>query len=76
MKDLDLIKDILGISLPLDRIEENQQSYKDILEEIKKLRALDLSNEYPAVKYSTTFLTTRAVRHSLILDAYNKCSWI
>ena len=41
MKDLDLIKDILGISLPLDRIEENQQSYKDILEEIKKLRALE-----------------------------------
>ena len=52
MKDLDLIKDILGISLPLDRIEENQQSYKVILEEIKKLRTLDLSNEYPAVVFS------------------------
>ncbi len=52
MKDLDLIKDILGISLPPDRIEENQQSYKDILEEIKKLRTLDLSNEYPAVVFS------------------------
>ena len=52
MKDLDLIKDILGISLPPERIEENQQSYKDILEEIKKLRTLDLSNEYPAVVFS------------------------
>ena len=52
MKDLDLIKDILGISLPPDRIEENQQSYKDILEEIKKLRTLDLSNEHPAVVFS------------------------
>ena len=52
MKDLDLIKDVLGISRPLDRIEENQQSYKDILEEIKKLRTLDLSNEYPAVVFS------------------------
>lgn len=52
MKDLDLIKDILGISLPPDRVKENQQSYKDILEEIKKLRTLDLSNEHPAVVFS------------------------
>jgi hypothetical protein len=52
MKKPDLITDVLGISLRPERVEENLNAYADILEEIAKLRTLDLSDVHPAVIFS------------------------
>ena len=52
MKKPDLVRDVLGISLAHERIEENLASYADILQEIVKLRTLDLSDIHPAVIFS------------------------
>ena len=52
MKNPDLVSDVLGISLEPERVEENLSAYADILQEIAKLRTLDLSNVHPAVIFS------------------------
>ena len=52
MKKPDLITDVLGISLGPERVEENLNAYADILQEIAKLRTLDLSDVHPAVIFS------------------------
>ena len=49
MKNPDLVRDVLGISLEPERVEENLAAYADILQEIAKLRTLDLSDVHPAV---------------------------
>ena len=52
MKNPDLVRDVLGISLEPERVEENLAAYADILQEIAKLRSLDLSDVNPAVTFS------------------------
>ena len=52
MKNPDLVSDVLGISLEPERVEENLTAYADILQEISKLRTLDLSDVHPAVIFS------------------------
>ena len=52
MKKPDLVRDVLGISLEPERVEENLAAYADILQEIVKLRTLNLSNIHPAVIFS------------------------
>ena len=52
MKKPDLVRDVLGISLEPERVEENLAAYADILQEIAKLRTLDLSDVHPAVIFS------------------------
>ena len=52
MKNPDLVRDVLGISLEPERVEENLTAYADILQEISKLRTLDLSDVHPAVIFS------------------------
>ena len=57
MKKPDLITDVLGISLKPERVEENLTAYADILQEIAKLRTLDLSDVQPAVIFSPIEMT-------------------
>ena len=57
MKKPDLITDVLGISLKPERVEENLNAYADILQEIAKLRTLDLSDVHPAVIFSPIVVT-------------------
>ena len=52
MKKPDLVRDVLDISLEPERVEENLAAYADILQEIAKLRTLDLSDVHPAVIFS------------------------
>ena len=52
MKNPDLVRDVLGISLEPERVEENLAAYADILQEIAKLRTLDLRDVHPAVIFS------------------------
>ena len=61
MKNPDLVRDVLGISLEPERIEENLAAYADILQEIAKLRTLDLSDVNPAVTFSPIAAAKRKV---------------
>lgn len=51
---LDPFKDILGIDHTPERLAENLASYADILREIQKLRALDLTEVHPAIVFEPT----------------------
>jgi hypothetical protein len=51
---LDPYKDILGIDLPSQRLEQNLQSFRAILEEIQKLRALNLTEVHPSIIFEPT----------------------
>ena len=51
---LDPFKDILGVDVTPQRLTENLASYRDILEEIRKLRALDLTDVHPAIVFEPT----------------------
>lgn len=46
---LDPFKDILGVDFDPARLEANLEAYGPILEEIRKLRELDLSDVHPVV---------------------------
>ncbi len=46
---LDPFKDILGVDFDPNRLEQNLEAYLPILEEIRKLRSLDLADVHPAV---------------------------
>lgn len=48
---MDLIKDISGLPLPSERMEELIEKYQPILDEIKKLRSLELKDVHPAVYF-------------------------
>ena len=45
----DPYKDILGVDFTPERLDENLQAFKDILDAIRKLRELDLTDVHPAV---------------------------
>lgn len=51
---LDPFKDILGVDHTPERLAENLASYAEILEEIRKLRALDLTDIHPAIVFEPT----------------------
>ena len=46
--------DILGVHVDAERLEINLKAYRSILEEIKKLRELDLTDVHPAVIFDPT----------------------
>ena len=48
---LDPFKDILGVDFDAARLEQNLEAYLPILEEIRKLRTLDLAEVHPAVVF-------------------------
>jgi hypothetical protein len=47
----DPIRDILGLDLDRDRLDADFQAFAPILEEIRKLRELDLADAHPAVVF-------------------------
>jgi len=51
---LDPFKDILGIDVTPERLQENLAAYRSILAEIQKLRELDLTDIHPAVIFEPT----------------------
>lgn len=48
---MDPYRDILGSELSEERLSENLAAFEDILEAIRMLRTLDLTDVYPAVVY-------------------------
>lgn len=46
--------DILDVHVDAERLEINLNTYRSILEEIKKLRELDLTDVHPAVIFDPT----------------------
>jgi hypothetical protein len=50
----DLVRDVLGLDLPPARLAENLAAFARILEEIQKLRALDLTDIHPSVVFDPT----------------------
>lgn len=51
---LDPFRDILGVTLTPERLAENLESYRTVLDEIRKLRELDLTEVHPAVIFEPT----------------------
>ncbi len=51
---LDVWTDILDVQVNPERLKLNLASYTEILEEIKKLRALDLTDVHPAIIFEPT----------------------
>ena len=51
---LDLVRRPLGIDLPPERLAENLAAFARILEEIGKLRKLDLTDIHPSVVFDPT----------------------
>lgn len=49
-----LLREVLGIGPEGERLRENLAAYRGILEELKKLRSLDLSDIHPAVVFDPT----------------------
>lgn len=49
-----LLREVLGIGPDGERLGENLAAYRVILEELKKLRSLDLSDIHPAVVFDPT----------------------
>ncbi len=50
----DPYKELLGLDLPPDRLQEVLAAYGDILAEIRKLRSLDLTDVHPSVIFEPT----------------------
>jgi hypothetical protein len=51
---LDPWKDVLGIDVAPERLQENLAAYRGILAEIVKLRSLDLTDVPPAIIFEPT----------------------
>ena len=51
---LDPYKDIFGLDLSPERLDETLQAYAEILRAIQKLRVLDLTELHPAVVFDPT----------------------
>lgn len=51
---LDPWKDVLGIDVASERLQQNLAAYRDILAEIAKLRSLDLTDVPPAIVFEPT----------------------
>ncbi len=47
----DPYRDILGVELTPERLDDNVQAFEDILDAIRKLRELDLTGVHPAVVF-------------------------
>lgn len=54
MDNPDPYKEILGLALTPERLDEVLAAYRDILEDIRKLRELDLTDVHPAVVFEPT----------------------
>jgi hypothetical protein len=54
MDQLDLLRDILGLEVDTERREAVLAAYREVLREITKLRALDLTDVHPAVVFTPT----------------------
>lgn len=52
--DSDPYRELLGLDLPPERLNEVLTAYGDILAEIRKLRELDLTDVHPAVVFEPT----------------------
>jgi len=50
----DPYKDLFGLDLQPERLQEVLAAYADILAEIDKLRALDLTDVHPAIVFEPT----------------------
>lgn len=50
----DPYRDILGIEVTPERLEENLAAFEDIRREIVKLRQLDLTDVHPAIVFEPT----------------------
>jgi putative NADH-flavin reductase len=48
---LDPYKDILGVDFTPERLDENLRAFADILQALRKLRELDLTEVHPAVVF-------------------------
>ncbi len=51
---MDPYRDILGLELQPERLQADLAAYADILEHIRKLRALDLTDVHPAIVFEPT----------------------
>jgi hypothetical protein len=51
---LDPFKDLLGVDFTPERLQQNLESFRSVLDEIRKLRALDLADVHPAVIFEPT----------------------
>jgi hypothetical protein len=51
---LDPFTDILGVYTTPERLQENLETYRSILAEIRKLRELDLTDIHPTVIFEPT----------------------
>lgn len=49
--DTELLAEILGLELPIERLREVLAAYGDILAEIRRLRTLDLTDVHPAIVF-------------------------
>ncbi len=54
MSDMTLLRELLGVPFTDERMEELIKAYGPVLAEIRKLRALDLSEIHPAVLFDPT----------------------
>jgi len=48
---MDPFRDILGIELTEEQLRRNLESFADILDAIRKLRSLNLTELHPAIVY-------------------------
>jgi hypothetical protein len=51
---LDPYADILGLELPPERLTEVLEAFRGVLEEIRKLRGLDLTDIHPSIIFEPT----------------------
>ena len=48
------VREVLGVDLPPERLAENLAAFARILEEIAKLRELDLTDIHPSIVFDPT----------------------
>lgn len=60
--DLDIFRDVLGVDLDPDRLQQNLEAFSDILSEIRKLRDLNLTDTHPVVVFDPTYGYSKEVR--------------
>jgi len=52
--EIDPYRELFGLDLPPERLQEVLAAYGDILGEIRKLRDLDLTDVHPAIVFEPT----------------------
>lgn len=60
---LDPYKDILGVDFDPERLGQNLEFFEEILAEIRKLRALDLTDVLPVVIFEPASGYPEDIRH-------------